>query len=521
MTAVRPPARAGDPPKTVQRLVFAAIVAVVLAGHAWWIHRYRIGFGISEDEARLLGDVERFRMAWLSEGPMGLVRAWQLPNDLAPGASLVTAPFLGPTHPEAMAYVELPFLAVLLASVAAIAHRLSGFRAAVLSMLVVATLPGVVWWSRVYELIVPGAALWAATIAMLLRSEHLARRWPTIGAGLLLAGGLVTRSMLIGFVPVLLIGILAQLVLLGVPALHLARRLARFVVPALLVASTRWVPAGGAMLDYLLGQGSRDPRSLADIADERDLLVEILGRPANLLILATVAVAAISLVRRSRDRAMLRRLLASDRGLLWWTAIGSFAVLCVVQEEFPGFELIVAVVLVPTALSIRWTGTRRVLAIGALAVVVVQATAFLSPRASWYQAFARQTGMSVPGDRPATSFRAWPAAVDATVDLLDERLPQDAEPVLVASPQPYFRAAHLRLATYWRSSPLSYREVDGLPSDPLDRAALIADASAAVTVDGSATVDAVDHLLRRGGFRIVRRIALPSGQVVEVWLPVR
>lgn len=503
-----------------QVVVIAVVIAGVVAAHAWWIHRYRLGYGVSEDEARLLGDALRFRAGYLSQGVPGIWRAWSWPSDITPGVPLLAGALLRrATTPEIVVYLELPFAVLLLAAVADIGRRLAGFRSALASTLVVATLPGTVWWSRVFELIVPGAALWAATVAALLASEGLrVRRW-AIGAGVLLGLGLLTRSMLIGFVPVLLIALVAQQLARRVPVRRSAARLAWFLGPAALVAATYWIRGGANMVGYLLDQGSGRSRSLTQVPDEWDLLVRVMGRPALVLVGLGLVASAIAIVRRHPDRTVVPTLLASDRMLLLWTALGSFAVLCVVQEEFPGFELIVAVLLVPAALAVPWSGRWRLLAAPLAVVLVIQGSAFLSPRASWYQQFARQEQLTVPGDRPAAALQGWATAAQAIVATLRETVPDRTQPVLIASSEAFLRGSHLRYWEYWNGQDLQFRDAPSSPPGAEERDELVSGIAAAITVGDAPEIVALDRLLSDRGFVVTEVQALPSGEVARVWVP--
>lgn len=248
---------------TASTLAIASLVGATLALHAWWLVHYRLGYLTEWDESGHIANALRFTNALEDDGLTGLVDA-VIGLGQAPFVPLVTVPvdaIFGKGVFRNILVIPL-FGAVLLVAAYSIAARRNGWRWGVVAALAIASAPVVIDYSRLYHYSLPAAAMIAATIACMLRSDGLVRRRWVLAAGLFTGFMLLTRTMTISYLP----GIAA-----AVGGLVLAaetRRRERLVNVALgiavtaVVAGTWYVPNAKSVASYLFFFGYGDASSV-------------------------------------------------------------------------------------------------------------------------------------------------------------------------------------------------------------------------------------------------------------------
>ncbi|MGB6058737.1 MAG: glycosyltransferase family 39 protein [Microthrixaceae bacterium] len=375
-----------------------------------WLVRERSSFGYTADEARILPRAYQLSIDLRTYGLRGLWVSWTQDPVSPPFLSVLAAPmaFAFDSVVAVVATVN-GFLLVLLLSAYRIARDLGGRVAGIVALLVLAAMPGVIWWSRVFEQIVPGSAMWLLTILLVMRSDQFRSMPHRIGAGLALGIALVTRAMLIGFLPVLAVALIIQNLALKRGQRARPVHVAQFVSIATVVAATWWWKAFSFVTEYFRVAGYGHPsydRATGGFSlranrwiDELQLTSEVLGGRApapamgalgphgvlwSLALLGLLGLlTAAATHRHVWSLAGLRTALASSEWFLGVMAVLGFTVLVTSSQDFRGYSLInlpIAVVLVATTFRYRKV---RLLAAPLALILVSYLPYSMSPNASW------------------------------------------------------------------------------------------------------------------------------------------
>ena len=186
-----------------------AVVGAVLAlVQAWWLttHRHPGGFGV--DESNYLTMVFRFRASLLDGGPLELVdRVLGYPQH-GPLVPLLSVPFtlIGPNSATAALLVQ-PLLYLLVAvAMAALVSRLSTPSAALVAGLVTLGIPVMIVDARAYQFVLGSSLFLICSVLALVSSERGERRSQMVWFGLAVGCLLLSRTMVIAFLPGLAVG---------------------------------------------------------------------------------------------------------------------------------------------------------------------------------------------------------------------------------------------------------------------------------------------------------------------------
>lgn len=399
-------------------IVVAMGLLAIVAMDVWWAVTYRDGFPLTIDEAGYIafGLQEHFG---LQSG--GLHGWWDAVLGQAPYAPLVPAAtslvFSIKAGVMGAFMVLIAFMVLLVFATYGIAERLAGPRLGALAALVVATSPGTFFFVREYVFAIAVAALLSCAVYALLRSDGLRlRRW-AIACGVALGLMLLARTMTIAFVPVVLVaGLVTALVRSsqrGVGEGAIGRRLFNLglvIVLGFAVAAPWYLPKFDPVFDYLTdyGYGAQAAyygadhsliswfrlREVANRMTAADLLV-----PLAVIVMAGLVAVAVMVVRRTlaaedRRKAIVS-LLAGDAFTVAFVVAGCYAALTSSRNGGEGFTFPVAMLLPPLAVIALRRASTAVLAsvLGALCLVVGLNVAFSS---SQWESLAKVRNVSIP-----------------------------------------------------------------------------------------------------------------------------
>lgn len=548
----------------------AAIVVVLGALHAVWLHRERRGGPLDIDEAAYL--TLAFSTSSASHriltGPLLL---WRDSGYLAPLVPLVTAPFqyVFGRSVEVGHLSNLVFFAALAVGAFLLARRLLPPWWSVLAALVVATLPAVTDYTRHYHFAVASAATFTAALVALLRSERFAHRGWAMGFGACLGLVVLSRTFMLAYVPALL----AAAVLLVWQSGPTRRRAAGINLLLALaiggaIAASWYFFSAREVLDYLTGYGYGDestsygPASVDSLRFWLSDLVSLVSDgfyvPIALLLGVGTVVGLVTLVCTTPARDLARRVARSD-ALPLLVAFGTgFAALLSSRNTGTGFVL---PLLAPTTvLALATTTKARPRAVaGTFAVLVACLCLFnVAMKSQVTSAFDHEVALTAaPWARLRVSDGrsiidryvedhtdrtndgrddGWLAAGAELHDLTEtNEPPDDSDPeVLFTVEGPLFTSSIVSLASQVSSAgvfgarSLDLAEIPAL-TDPDALTARLRELRAAgidqvVTGPGGLSWDntalpeeVTTQSARAAGFRPVGRVALPDGREVTLW----
>ena len=359
------------------------------AVHVWWLGRFRRGFPLDIDESGYLWFAVVLHGKLRDGGPFRLLQAFQHEGWVGPLLPAVTAIFQLPTGGRSILQaiaVQLLFLWVLLLATYGIGTHLHSRSAGVLAALVTACIPAVLDFVRTYHLVIPSTSLYTAAVFALLASRRLRRRGWSVAWGCILGLALLSRSMMIAFLPALVVAAGWMLIVDRADRRRIANfalGLAALAGTALLWYATSWRP----ILDYLVGFGygaetpgrAVEPLTLGFWTHEIVGAVDIsLYLPLGATLFAGFALAAaavIASVRRSPSGAALElvsRAARSDTIVPLLVVVEGYLALSSSSNDGTGFVVPLLPSLVALAvvavLRLPWRPVRGAL-VGALCVV--------------------------------------------------------------------------------------------------------------------------------------------------------
>ena len=361
----------------------------------WWYWAYRRGFPLQIDESGYTAFALAQYQALQRSGLSGLLHSVETQQTVfGPLVPFLTVPLeiiagqrIGNGY-----LVILAFYVLLVLATYDLARRLVSPGLAALGAVIVATAPEVLTFARAYYFAVPAAALLAAAVACLLRSEGLIRtRWALAG-GFILGLALLSRTQMLAAVPCVLGAAFVQAVLLT--DRDRVRRLANLVgaaVVATAVAATWYGRNFGDAVGYLRGTRFRTATPISATYRVTSLLrfagqiVDTTQLPVAMILIGVAALAVARGWRRSVSartsppgrRAWLRRPDDADRCFLLLVVAALIVVFAVAEFAVGEPPIGVWLLVVPILVSLAMVGLaaltsrlRRSLA-GLLAVLAV------------------------------------------------------------------------------------------------------------------------------------------------------
>lgn len=361
-------------------LVLTGLIAGTLLLNLQWLIRYRSGTLTELDEAGYVATTIRQSRA-LGDGLHAFAGAVIKTDLTSPLVPFFTLPFhwaFGPGLTSAWAPILL-CSALLIVTTYALAVVLMPPPWALASALVVATLPGVTDYTRIYHFAVPATLALTVAVLCAVRSDRFRRRDWAVAAGVALGAMALCRTMTLAYVPLVVVGGAVQLLIDPRDRRARVRNLAWLALTVVVVAAPWYAINWGAVSEYLFGYGygaeaTRFGPSFPLWSPLRWLVVlvvaaEYLFAP---LVLALAACAG-ALARQRGARRTLRGILESDALIPAVVVLGGFVALSTTNNLGSAFSLplLPCLVLLPIAAASRITASTKRLG---LATVLVGAS---------------------------------------------------------------------------------------------------------------------------------------------------
>lgn len=239
-------------------LLVAGIICLTVALDVFWLDRFRRGYVTEWDESGYLQFALSNFDALHDHGVWTFMKTVAGRGTFGPLLPLVTSlayPIV--TRGIFGSLLVLPlFFAGLVAATFGLARRLVSDSWAVLAALVVAAIPGVTDYTRLYHFAVPATACMTAALWALLRSDGFRRPGWAAAFGLFVACTLLSRTMTVAYTPGLAAAAGLQFLQAGPPGVRVRiRNLAIAAATCGLVAGPWYVRNRHSIYDYLVGRG--------------------------------------------------------------------------------------------------------------------------------------------------------------------------------------------------------------------------------------------------------------------------
>lgn len=240
-------------------------------------------------------------------GPMAVLHATYGIN--APLVPLLSAVFLWRNPGRtATVLVQLPFVILLIFAVYLLCRQLAGHRAGILGAAAALCTPGVLTWSRQLHFAVAATALMTAAVAAVSLSAGMRRPGLSITAGAMLGLAILSRTMVLGLVP----GVVVGAVVLGIHSrtawLTLTRNVALLVVAAVVVAGPWYWPNRSSVFGYLTNNATSgdfaDNLKPTELAYWTARFIELAGYFQAPLLLLGLVIVVLAATRLRRAPAM-------------------------------------------------------------------------------------------------------------------------------------------------------------------------------------------------------------------------
>jgi hypothetical protein len=393
-------AAAVSPPRSGEVLAVGGIALAFAAFQVWWWGRYHAGFPWFIDEAGYLDFAVDHAEAWRAGSLSQLRDSLERQSPAAPLVSLATAVGLLATDRPVGAAVGTMAVAgaALVVATWFLARWFLPPRWALAAAGTVGALPTVLTLSATYYFATTTAACFTAGLACLLRSDWGARRGWAVGAGVAFALAALTRTMIIGFFPaVVVVAAIAAIRSTG-PGTR-GRRLAGLAIGgavAALLAAPWYVANLREVLDYLgsspplRGAGARSTGAAGGawrVPGMRDvrLLVSDLLLPMTIALLAAFALAAVGRLRTTAGAAAARASGSAGAGpIVAVVVLGAAVLVGSSQAVGQWMPLLPAVVVLTLTAVRRWAPGRPARAVllafvGLSVLHVAEATRLVDP----------------------------------------------------------------------------------------------------------------------------------------------
>ena len=238
-------------------LVLLVIVGFGVVVNIIWISKNLRGMPFDIDVAGYLQRAIRDGDALSARGLGSFISTVRTPND--PEAPLLTALAglfrgIGGFDTLKMTTMLQGFYVVTLVSSYAIARKVMGSRWSMLGVVVIGSIPTILQTSRDFEFALPATALLTSTVAAQLYAANFQSIFRSLGWGALLGLTTLTRTLMVAFIPVLIVVLLPRLF----RGSSRPRRLLNFVLAlalAMLVAASWYSVTWHSVLNYLTGYG--------------------------------------------------------------------------------------------------------------------------------------------------------------------------------------------------------------------------------------------------------------------------
>ena len=547
--------------------VLCLIVIVVLLDvvDIWWLGHFRRGYPLNIDESGYMQIAFHYASDLRTDGPSGLWYAFAQQVAQAPLVPLAAVP-MALIHESVFSilYLELAFFSLLVITTYAIARQFTGPWYSVLAAGAVGALPGITAFSRIFVFAIPAATIFLAAIYALLRSHGLENRRWVVAFGVLLGLCPLTRTMMLGLIPSLVVVAGLQVAAQGNRRGRAVANLFLAAVCGSAVAGVWFVYSGSTVARYLTNFGYGSQSVQGPRGSELTIIVSN-SLNAPLVIVLTIALVAGSIAAgrrlyQRRDAKPWRAVAQSPGFVLAVVVVEGYVALASTQNKGSGFEV---PLLAPFVLLVMWGLTRMEaswfrrsleIALAVVAVFSVVATSDVSRITSsegtvelplvgdvpWTNAVSPQAHyLAQAGYRfgPATArwprgLRAWTEANrEAASALVDAARSRGRIPrAIFARNDPLFNVNAVGLAaqvhlglqldaglldpTKDRGTYAAYRQQLANPGDPPNLLVL----SGQTPGEFRPLVDQakLQRAARSLGYRPIRELELPAGRRAEV-----
>ncbi len=246
-------------------LALTLLVSVGVAVNCWWVVRWRAGLPFDIDEAGYLFRAFRDANYLRSGGPLLLAHNIVMPPGIqAPALPVIAGivQFFTRASPYELIFVlEVFYVLAILASYALVRRQASSWWSLLAAGAAAAT-PGILTWARSFAFALPAAACVALALAAQLWAGDFRSRRRSLLWGLALGVSTLTRTMVLGIVPALLLAGIMRLFAYGELRWRGPGRLGNgainFGLGVLLagfVAATWYTAALPGVLHYLVSYG--------------------------------------------------------------------------------------------------------------------------------------------------------------------------------------------------------------------------------------------------------------------------
>jgi hypothetical protein len=368
----------------------ALLVAVLAVIHVWWIARFRGGFPLDVDESGYLWFSFDLQDATRAHGVSALWHGFQHEGWVAPLLPMVTTfvGFLGAGKGiVASLSAQLVFFAILVFASYGIGTRLHSRAAGALTALAVAAVPSITDFVRTYHLVISSTSMLTFSAFALIASRRFRHRGWAVAWGVGMGLALLSRSMMLAFVPsVAVAGLWIALVdrVHGRRLANLGLGLVAFAATSLLWYATSWHP----ILDYLtkFGYGKQSQSYGPDLSplssawwthEPTGAVQHSLYLPLTAALVAAFVAAAVGGLARHEASTFSRsalRVARSDHLVLVIVVVEGYLALSSSSNDGTGFVVPLLPSFVALAVaaifSVPWPALRLALA-ASLAVVSV------------------------------------------------------------------------------------------------------------------------------------------------------
>jgi hypothetical protein len=393
-------------------VLVVAIVCVTVALHVVWLVRFRRGYVTEWDESGYLQFALSNFDALHDHGPWTFAKTVGGRGTFGPLLPFVTSlayPFVGRGVFGSLLVPPL-FFAGLVAATFGLARRLVSDSWAVVAVLVVAGIPAVTDYTRLFHFALPTTACMTAALWALVRSDGLRRpRWAA-AFGLFVALTLLARTMAVSYMPGFALAAATQF-LVGAPEVRLKLRNLAIAAGTIGVIAGPWyIRNARSVYDLLIssgyGEGASPFGRHYSVASwgywTKELRIDLsyMWLPLAAVLLVCFAVALVyRSVRHPRMIQVGRRWSLRGAGVLALVLVvlEGYLVLTSSRNEGTGFALpwIPALVLlgVTAAASIPAPAVRVALA----SLLVVVSLGAVASKSGWVEPLAKVRSAAVPG----------------------------------------------------------------------------------------------------------------------------
>ena len=371
-------------------LVLLAAVILVLGGiDVWWLATFRSGYPLTIDEAGYIHFALSFTDALRSGGPRALWQAYETgAGFFAPLVPLLTVPMLLVFGERLMASIagQVVFFALLVVASYGLGKRLTSSWGGLVTAVVVASIPAVTDFARSYYFVILSAVFLTCSVYAQLQSDGLLRRRWAVMWGLFLGLTLLSRTMMVAFLPSTLVAALLQVV---VGRGEGRRRLANLtigLVVAGLAASTWYLHNWGNVFGYLTSYGYGGNSAFYNHGHSytgwefwtNELIVvttRYLYVPLAALLVLCSAIGLVALAARHRGRgagtSTIASFVRSDVFVLVAVLAEGYLALSSTQNEGTGFWVPLFPCLVTLSVTVVWRMPWQRLRLVAIAALVI------------------------------------------------------------------------------------------------------------------------------------------------------